>query len=289
MAPRLPGVGPGVVPVSSLSEPAGVGGRPAVFLDRDGTLVRDVHHGADPAALEVLPGVVEALAALQAAGYALVVVTNQSGVARGLFTVAEARRMGRSLAALLAVSSVRLAGYYLCPHHPEGAVPGLAVACGCRKPAPGLLARSAAHLGLDLARSWMIGDAVSDVEAGRSAGARPLLLDIGRLRLPLADPAPPVARSLPHAAAQILTADGHVRLDWSVGGRTARRRAAPDDCRATGEPSAHPSRVWCARAARDGARLDREALVSGPYAGITLALAHARRAQSVSGEPTPGG
>ncbi|RIL07507.1 histidinol-phosphatase, partial [bacterium] len=119
---------------------------PAVFLDRDGTLVRDFRHGADPAALTLLPGVAPALRRLQAAGYRLVVVTNQAGVARGLFTVDEARAAGRHVAALLGAAGVRLAGYYLAPYHADGVVPRYAVAHPDRKPGPGMLVRAAAAL-----------------------------------------------------------------------------------------------------------------------------------------------
>jgi len=144
-----------------------------VFLDRDGTLIRDLAHAADPATVRPLPGVVVALRALQQAGYALVVASNNSGVARGLFTAGEAREMGRRLLAVLARRGVTIDGYYFCPHHPtEGRVPGLDVECDCRKPRPGMLLQAAGELGLDLPASWMVGDLPSDVLAGEAAGTR---------------------------------------------------------------------------------------------------------------------
>ncbi len=186
--------------------------RPAVFLDRDGTLVRDFAHGADPAAFELLPGVPEALGALAGAGYRLVVVSNQSGVARGYYTAGEARATAARVAALLARHGVRLSGYYFCPHHRRGAIPRFAVACACRKPAPGMLLRAAAERGLNLEASWIVGDTLGDVGAGLATGVRPVLLDVGTIALAagndppdvLADPRTLIARNLAHAARLIL-------------------------------------------------------------------------------------
>lgn len=223
---------------------------PAVFLDRDGTLVRDFRHGADPAALTLLPGVAPALRRLQAAGYRLVVVTNQAGVARGLFTVDEARAAGRHVAALLGAAGVRLAGYYLAPYHADGVVPRYAVAHPDRKPGPGMLVRAAAALRLDLARSWIVGDSLADVGAGLAAGTRALLVDIGAVAVPTAadlpavlnDPRAGVVRHLPHAAAVIL--DGAAP---EPAARLVRPpRAAP--ARRAGQPSPWPDAAWLAQA-----------------------------------------
>jgi histidinol-phosphate phosphatase family protein len=226
-----------------------------VFLDRVGTLVRDVRHSADPAALEWLPGVAEGLAALAAAGYRLVVVTNQSGAARGLFTIPEARAVGRHVAGALAIAGVRLSGYYLCPHYPSGAVPALAVACHCRKPRPGLLFRAARALGIDLRRSWMIGDAPSDVRAGQAAGVRPILLDNGSLGLSETEAqtlGALVARNVAHAAAIVLAlgSEPSARADELRARADAMGlaplspavlvREPPLDARRTGDPSQWP-------------------------------------------------
>jgi histidinol-phosphate phosphatase family protein len=152
---------------------------PAVFLDKDGTLVEDVPYNVDPEQIRLAPGAAEGLAALHEAGYALVVVSNQSGVARGRFAEAALPGVERSLRRLLAAFGVPLAGFYYCPHHPEGTVSAYAVRCVCRKPAPGMLHRAASELGIDLARSWMVGDILDDVEAGRAAGCRTILIDNG--------------------------------------------------------------------------------------------------------------
>mgnify|MGYP001168677398 CR=1 FL=1 len=153
--------------------------RPALFLDKDGTLVHDVPYNVDPGKIALAEGAGPALARVAAQGFALVVVTNQSGVARGYFAEDALHRVHGRLAALLRPHRVELSGFYWCPHHPEGTVPTFARECACRKPGPGLLHRAAAELGLDLQRSWMIGDILNDVEAGCRAGCRTILLDSG--------------------------------------------------------------------------------------------------------------
>jgi len=152
--------------------------RPAVFLDRDGTLNREVDYLGDPDQLELLPGVGPALARLGSAGFALVVVTNQSGVARGMFDEARLAEIHRRLHELLGEEGVTLDGVAYCPHHPTlGSAP---VECGCRKPAPGMLLTEAARLDLDLPASWMVGDALRDLEAGLAAGTGALLVRTGK-------------------------------------------------------------------------------------------------------------
>jgi len=151
-------------------------GLPAVFLDKDGTLVDDVPYNVDPALVQLLPGVREGLAALRAAGYRLVLISNQSGVARGRFAEADLPALW---AHLESVTGQRFDGIYYCPHHPAGSELPYARDCDCRKPAPGLLLRAAHELSLDLARSWFVGDILNDVEAGRRAGCRTVLLDNG--------------------------------------------------------------------------------------------------------------
>jgi histidinol-phosphate phosphatase family protein len=154
-------------------------GDPAVFLDKDGTLVEDVPHNVDPDRIRLGRGAIAGLFALHAAGYRLVVVSNQCGVARGLFPESALRNVEGKLRDLLEDVGVPLAGFYYCPHHPEGNVAEYARACDCRKPAPGLLRRAAADLRVDCGTSWMIGDILDDVEAGRAAGCRTVLLDNG--------------------------------------------------------------------------------------------------------------
>lgn len=151
----------------------------AVLLDKDGTLVEDVPYNVDPGRIRLAAGAADALPRLHAAGYGLIVVTNQSGVARGYFAEAALEVVERCLRELLAEVGVPLAGFYYCPHHPDGSDPTYAVVCECRKPEPGLIARAADDLGIDLARSWFVGDILNDVEAGRRAGCKTILVDNG--------------------------------------------------------------------------------------------------------------
>jgi histidinol-phosphate phosphatase family protein len=153
--------------------------RRAVFLDKDGTLIEDVPYNVDPQRIRLTPRAAEGLQALNRAGYRLIVVSNQSGVARGYFAEGALAAVERRLRELLAEASVPLAGFYYCPHHPQGKVAAYAVACDCRKPAPGMLLRAAAEHGLDLRRSWLVGDILDDVAAGRAAGCTTVLLDSG--------------------------------------------------------------------------------------------------------------
>lgn len=151
-------------------------GCPAIFLDKDGTLIVDVPYNVDPQKMWLQPGAAEGVQRLHEAGYALVVVSNQSGVARGYFTEAALDTVEQRLAELLGVP---LTGFYYCPHHPRGAVLEYAIACSCRKPEPGLILRAAADHHLDLSRSWLIGDILNDVEAAHRAGCRAILIDNG--------------------------------------------------------------------------------------------------------------
>lgn len=137
--------------------------RPALFLDRDGTLIVDVGYPKDPERVELLPGAAAALREARAAGYALVIVSNQSGVARGLVSTDEAARVQARVEERFGAEGVRFDGAYFCFHGPDDG-------CACRKPAPGLLLRAGEDLGLELSASVMVGDKPSDVQAGRSAG-----------------------------------------------------------------------------------------------------------------------
>jgi histidinol-phosphate phosphatase family protein len=149
--------------------------RPAIFIDKDHTLIPDIPYNVDPERITLTPGAGEALCRLQAAGYALVVVSNQSGVARGLFPVSALVGVEEKVRQLLAPYGVALDGFFFCPHHPEGNTRDYAIDCSCRKPLPGLLYRASRILELDLTRSWMVGDIWSDMAAGRAAGCRTIL------------------------------------------------------------------------------------------------------------------
>jgi len=143
--------------------------RRAVFLDRDGTVIRDVGYPADPDEVELLPGAAEALRRLAGAGWSLVLASNQSGIARGLVTEDEAESVHRRTVELLAAEGVHVDGFYRCPHGPDDG-------CACRKPNPGMLYAAAADLGLDLEASVMVGDKASDALAGLAAGCRGIML-----------------------------------------------------------------------------------------------------------------
>jgi D-glycero-D-manno-heptose 1,7-bisphosphate phosphatase len=154
--------------------------RPAVFLDRDGTLVEEVPYLHDPARVALLPGTGAALSRLARAGFALVVVTNQAGVARGLYGEEAVERVHLRLRELLAAAGVVLDGARYCPHHPQGRVAAYTRACHCRKPAPGMLEAAARDLDLDLAASYLVGNDEVDVGAARAAGATPLFVTTGQ-------------------------------------------------------------------------------------------------------------
>ncbi len=145
--------------------------RPAVFLDRDGTVIEHVHYLSDPAAVRPIPGAAEALRGLQGEGYALVVVTNQSAIGRGLLSVEQLERVNAEMDRRFALEGVAFDGLYYCPEVPTGDDP-TAITHPDRKPAPGMLLRAAADLEVDLAASWMVGDMISDVLAGINAGCR---------------------------------------------------------------------------------------------------------------------
>ena len=151
----------------------------AVFLDKDGTLVRDVPFNDDPRRVSLMPGVAEGIRELASAGFRLFVVTNQSGLARGLMSVGRFEATIARMYELLAEKGARVDGVYVCPHYPEGVVESLTVSCNCRKPRPGMLLQAAAEHDIDLSRSWLIGDILHDVEAGNRAGCRTVLLTGG--------------------------------------------------------------------------------------------------------------
>lgn len=182
-------------------------GERAVFLDRDGTLVHPRHYPSRPEELCLYAGIEAELQRLQSAGFRLIVITNQGGLAHGYFTVADLDRMHAHLSEEFARLGVRLDGIYHCPHHPDGSIAELAIACNCRKPQPGMLLRGATDFDVDLQRSWFVGDILDDVEAGKRAGCGTILVDIGTESLPTAPIREPhfVARDTVHALRIIAT------------------------------------------------------------------------------------
>jgi D-glycero-D-manno-heptose 1,7-bisphosphate phosphatase len=188
--------------------------RPAVFLDRDGVINEPAFDPVDghaesphrPHDVALAEGVVEGLRALRAAGFLLVVASNQPSAAKGKVTLADLRAVHERVVALLGADGVVVDDWRYCFHHPDGVVPELTGACACRKPAPGMLLDAAAEHDIDLRTSWMIGDSDTDVEAGRVAGARTILVEHGASahRRKSDVRADPRARNLSEAAAFVL-------------------------------------------------------------------------------------
>jgi histidinol-phosphate phosphatase family protein len=168
----------GVVARSSLGAP-----QRAIFLDRDGTLIREVDGLRSPDQLELLPGVAEAVREINHHGWRAVLVTNQPVVAKGFCTEADVERAHRKLETLLGRDRAFLDRIYWCPHHPEKGFAGeraeLKIECECRKPRPGMLLQAARELNLDLAASWLVGDTTVDIQTARNAGARAALVGTG--------------------------------------------------------------------------------------------------------------
>jgi D-glycero-D-manno-heptose 1,7-bisphosphate phosphatase len=156
-----------------------VGSRPAVFIDRDGTLTEEVGYVNHPQRLRLLPRSAEAIRRLNAAGVAAVVVTNQAGIARGYFTEEILHAVNAALVEQLKQAGAHLDGLYVCTHHPTEGRPPYRARCDCRKPAPGLLLRAAEDLRLDLHASTMVGDKASDLVPARAVGARAVLVLTG--------------------------------------------------------------------------------------------------------------
>lgn len=153
---------------------------PVIFLDKDGTLVDDIPYNVDPSRVKLAAGAAAGLKRLAVAGFRFVVVTNQSGVARGLFPEEALQGVWLRLNALLQqTAGVSLDGFYYCPHHPQGCIPIYTRQCTCRKPQPGLLLTAAKELDINLSQAWMVGDILNDVEAGKRAGCRTVLIDNG--------------------------------------------------------------------------------------------------------------
>lgn len=168
----------------------------AVFLDRDGTLMPEVGALGRPEAVRLMPGVGQALRALSAARYELVVVSNQSAIGRGVVTAEQVLEVNAALRRVLRAEGVELSAIFVCPHRPEDG-------CDCRKPLPGMLLEAATLLGLTRSRSWLIGDSTRDTGAAAAAGVRAILLDSGWGG---GDPAAPGATPIPFRARDIVAA-----------------------------------------------------------------------------------
>jgi D-glycero-D-manno-heptose 1,7-bisphosphate phosphatase len=158
--------------------------QPAVFLDRDGVLIEDVDLLVDEDEAHLLAGVPEALTTLNAAGFTLVVVTNQPVIARGLATEDEVQHIHQHLEHRLAAKGAGIDAWYYCPHHPHATLPEYRVDCDCRKPGCGMLLTASRERDIDLARSYLVGDRVTDIAAGAAAGCRTVLVKSGKHEAP---------------------------------------------------------------------------------------------------------
>lgn len=178
--------------------------KPAVFLDRDGTLNEEVGYLSHPEELRLLPGAAAAVAALNARGIPVVIVTNQSGIGRGYYGWKDFAAVMSRMGTLLAMENAHVDAVYAAPHHEKGQGEYADANHPDRKPNPGMLLRAAEEHGLDLARSWMVGDKAIDVEAGHRAGCRACLVRTGYGAEEEACGADLVATDLPEAVERIL-------------------------------------------------------------------------------------
>ncbi|MEA3296305.1 MAG: HAD-IIIA family hydrolase, partial [candidate division Zixibacteria bacterium] len=156
-----------------------IGAKGALFVDRDGTVVVDKDFLSDPGQVEFEQGSVEALQTAIELGLKIVIVSNQSGVARGMFDCITVERVNKRLLEMLAAAGIEIDGIYYCPHHPQGRIPEFTQACNCRKPAPGMLEEASRQLGIDLRKSYVIGDKLDDFNLGHVVGAKSYLVRTG--------------------------------------------------------------------------------------------------------------
>ena len=153
--------------------------RPAVFLDRDGTIIHEVGYLDRPERVELFPFSSTAIRALNRAGVTVIVVTNQSGVARGLFKESMVETVHQHLASLLKAGGAHVDAYYYCPHHTHGHLKELAIDCNCRKPRLGMIERAVREFGIDPTKSFTVGDRWLDIELGMNMGGRGVLVQTG--------------------------------------------------------------------------------------------------------------
>jgi D-glycero-D-manno-heptose 1,7-bisphosphate phosphatase len=184
-------------------------GRRAVFLDRDGTINEERDYLWRVEDFVFIPGAPEAIRLLREAGFLVVVVTNQSGIGRGYYDEAALERLHAHMAAELAKAGAGVDAAYFCPHHPRHGQGEYGRECACRKPLPGMLLSAASDLGIDLAGSWVVGDKLSDIEAGQAAGCRSLLVrtGYGAAEAAAAPPEVPVYADLLAAARAIVAGE----------------------------------------------------------------------------------
>jgi D-glycero-D-manno-heptose 1,7-bisphosphate phosphatase len=151
----------------------------AVFLDKDGTLVKDVPYNVDETLIEYEEDVIDSLVQFREHGFLLIMISNQSGVARGYFAEDALQKVSVKIQADLGMRGVSFEAFYFCPHHPEGSIEKYSCECQCRKPRPGMILKAAEDFKVDLSKSWMVGDILNDVEAGNRAGCGTILINNG--------------------------------------------------------------------------------------------------------------
>jgi D-glycero-D-manno-heptose 1,7-bisphosphate phosphatase len=151
----------------------------AIFIDKDGTLIKDVPYNVKPELVFYAGFAIDALRLLQEEGYLLIIISNQSGIAKGYFTELELAILINKIRTDMALHGVDITGFYYCPHHPDTLLPEFDKKCTCRKPAAGMILQAAKDFNVDLSRSWMIGDILDDMEAGKRAGCKTILLNVG--------------------------------------------------------------------------------------------------------------
>jgi len=149
----------------------------AIFVDKDGTLIVDIPYNTDPSLIQFQEGALKSLKILQDRGYLIIIVSNQSGLSKGYFKEEDLECVKNAIEQRLLNANVKLSGFYFCPHHPEGTILRYAQRCDCRKPLPGMLLKAAQDFDIDLTRSWMIGNTVTDIEAGKRAGCFTILIN----------------------------------------------------------------------------------------------------------------
>jgi len=176
----------------------------AVFVDRDGTLIDETGYLSDPGRVRILPRIAPALRKLNQLGIPVVVISNQSGVARGMFTVKDVERVNQRICDLLADENARIDSIYFCTHHPD-----FDIRCNCRKPGPGLLIAASKDLGIDLPESFMVGDKLIDIQAGRAAGTSTVFVRTGDGEKELVSSSKEVANY-----ADGICADLYEAVDW---------------------------------------------------------------------------
>lgn len=233
----------------------------AVFLDRDNTIIDDPGYLVDPGAVKLLPGADLAIRTLAKAGFKIIVVTNQSGIARGLITEEGLKTIHAEMCRQLSSRGAHLDAIYYCPCHPEGTVDPYAVDSDLRKPSPGMLLKGAHELDIDLRQSWMVGDSPRDVEAGQRAGCRTIRLRTNATSMPgeaIIDDVQPdfTVRNLADAT-RVIFLEGDLDLSEPV--KKAVERASPRPSPPPEEP-ARPAPSTDNIALMDDTQLRREIL-----------------------------